>query len=244
MLSSSCDIAQFGIPGYPAMGEKMVVGTNGAAAVWSAIGGVYNRDSVLLSGGVFESLFTSGTSRIGDAVMDSFESAPHGASLSDHYVLLGDPALALGSADELPRAASVPDEMSFDEWQRLTFAPVNMDRAGAEGDANGDGVINRMAYLLGTDAVGSGSDGGFGIWASRRRDDGDLVEVSFWKRRGVNVSQRVSGCSDLQRGDWSDISVSGVRIGRIDGTMEEVILLLNPVHTAKRSVFFKVIVGE
>jgi hypothetical protein len=245
MLSASCDIAQFGIPGYPAMGGKMVTNTNGAAAVWSAIGGVYNRDSVLLSGGVFDSVFTAGTERIGDAVMDSLEAAQNGAALSDHYVLLGDPALAIGSPAAEPRAAVVSDTISYDEWHLVNFAPSATPLESAEdADPNGDGVPNRMAYILGLSAVGGIDE--FIVHSadvSTNAASSDLVELRIWKRRDTTLRYRVKACVDLRNPQWQDAVIEDIRPGQINGTMEEVVLRVKQPDNS-RHLFMCVVVSE
>jgi hypothetical protein len=237
MLSASCDIAQFGIPGYPAMGEKMVVGTNGAAAVWSAIGGVYNRDSIRLSGGVFDSIFAAGTARIGDALMDSFEADSYGASLSDHYVLLGDPALAVGSPDAAPRSAVLSDTIAYSEWKLINFAPASVAaESGENSDPNGDGISNRMAYMLGISAGGAAES--FAVHSALAgvgSGSGKLAELRIWKRRGASLNYRVKSCTDLRNPQWNDAVIDSVRAGRIDGTMEEVILGVSLPHNSKHS---------
>jgi hypothetical protein len=219
------------------MGEKMVVGTNGAAAVWSAIGGVFNCDSILLSGGVFDSVFTAGTSRIGDAVMDSFESVQGGAALSDHYVLLGDPALAVGSPSAAPRSALLADTISYDEWKLVNFAPASVAaESSGSADPNGDGISNRMAYMLGLNATG-GTDGFIVHSASvaANASSADSIELRIWKRRGAALSYRVKVCVDLHNPQWENASIGAARAGRIDGTMEEVILDVNLPQNSKNA---------
>jgi hypothetical protein len=227
------------------MGETMITDTNGAAAVWSAIGGVYNRDSVRLSGGVFDSLFVAGTSRIGDAIMDSFESVQGGASLSDHYVLLGDPALAVGSPSTAPRAAVLADTMSYDEWHLVNFAPAALAAESAEdADPNGDGISNRMAYMLGLSAVGGVDE--FIVHSadvSTNAASADVVELRIWKRRDTTLRYRVKACVDLRDPQWQDAVIEQIRAGRIDGTMEEVILEVKQPNSSRRA-FMCVVVLE
>jgi len=244
VLSSSCDLAQFGIPGYTSLGEALVTESNGASAVWSATGPAYNRNSVELADGVFESIFSDNTARLGDAIADSFIKNKYGSSLSDSYVLLGDPALAVGSSQAPPRVSVVPDTISFDEWQHLIFAPVNMWHAEADQDADGDGVSNRMAYLLGTDAQGGGAGRGFAIKTSKMSGSKKLAELSFWKRRGEDINVRVSGCENLGVDSWKEVPVESMRQGSSNGTMEEVVLSVRIPDGMNKKVFFRVTVGE
>jgi hypothetical protein len=131
MLMSACDAAQFAIPGYHSLGQELVTGETGAAAVWSAGGQAYNEQSVRLAEGMLKQFSAGATpSRLGDAVADSFAKQADGRNLTRRYNLLGDPALAVKSKSAPPRECMVPADISEKELQQLKYAPCLLTSSG------------------------------------------------------------------------------------------------------------------
>jgi len=247
MVAAACAVGQFGIPGYDALGESLVTAPQGGVvAVWGAGGGQYHADGRRLDAALMEHILQSMADRLGDCVSAATDSlreegvATHAVSV---YNLLGDPATALLTPDAPVGARPQAATMTFEEWQRLTFAPVRMGEAGAQDDPNGDGVVNWMAYVLDTGAVGPADIGRFPLLQVEAHP-GDLIELSFLKRQGAVVYCRVEMRKGLLTGTWADISdrMESQRVGNVVDTMEEVILDVRLPEGSGRTVFLRVLV--
>jgi hypothetical protein len=95
----TCNIALFGFPGFPSLGEELVLhGAGGAAGVWGPSWLAANSDSVKLGGQSLDAFFDRKMKRAGDAVVaavDALRSQGTARELVHLYNYLGDPAVLL-----------------------------------------------------------------------------------------------------------------------------------------------------
>lgn len=99
LSAMTCVIGRFGVPGYDALAEQMLLsGESGAAAVWSPTGLSMNDFAGPLGQNFVKAMFKSENSRLGDAVLEAMNSLVSNAKheyLLNIYNLLGDPAMKI-----------------------------------------------------------------------------------------------------------------------------------------------------
>ncbi len=236
-MAIACAVGQFAIPGYSTLGEALVTDTNGAVAFWGPGGTQYHADGRRIGRELLTGL--QGESRLGDCVRQALtgnsttEVIYHGNAV---YNLLGDPATALVTPDTAVQPVQTPSTLGYDEWRRLTFAPLQEALSGEQDDPNGDGVNNYLAYALDLDPLSEG--GGFGIL---KLEQGDRLRLHLHKRAGAAVAWRIEACSDLAAADWQDVTadIESVETTATDDTMSTDILSLTPSAHANAPVFLR-----
>ncbi|MCP4657331.1 MAG: hypothetical protein GY856_18120, partial [bacterium] len=103
-----CYLGNFSLPGYPTLGEDLVLhAEGGAAAVWSPAGISYNPHRLVLGEAFLEAVFEQGVDVVGDAVLYAQGAAAarlagNRRDILDSQVLLGDPALRLKTKQAVP----------------------------------------------------------------------------------------------------------------------------------------------
>jgi len=112
VLSWSCNILRFDIPGFSSLGEDLL--TKGASAgIFSATGWSNHVDSDALRRGFTEAVFASDAETIGEAMLRAHRAAgDEPVQLHQVYMLLGDPALRLRPAPAEPNLAAGPGNHS------------------------------------------------------------------------------------------------------------------------------------
>ena len=105
VLSWSCNMLRFDIPGFSSLGEELL--TQGATAgIFSATGWSNHVDADALRRGFTEAAFASNAETIGDAMLAAHRAAAGDpVQLHQVYMLLGDPALRLRAAPSDPNPA-------------------------------------------------------------------------------------------------------------------------------------------
>jgi hypothetical protein len=97
-LAMTCSVGNFAIPGYPSLGETMLLKKDGGAfAVWSPSGLSENPSAVLLDQAFFRAAFVDGERVMGDLVRRSLGEleTPAAAYMRSMYNLLGEPVSRL-----------------------------------------------------------------------------------------------------------------------------------------------------
>ncbi len=249
MIAVGCSFGQFSIPGWDALSESMVSAAHGGAvAVWAPCGAQYHVDGWQLDQSILTDLANADRFRFGAGLLGGLSEMAadglpaHGDVL---YNLLGDPATAIQSPDA-PLEGTVPSgTMSFDEWRRLSFAPVAMSVSGRDVDPDGDGVVNFFAYALGQDPANAATQAGLTIHGSRTDASGAL-DLTFRMRAGVNLQWRVDACDDLKTGAWFDVTphVKVRSFGPVRDTMEDITVSLPPLQAETGRGFFRMVVFE
>jgi hypothetical protein len=257
ILAMTCILNRFDIPGFDGFGESWVRTNAGAVAVWAPVCAAYNGDSTVFNAEFFRQLYRPDAARIGDAAVAALKSGAAAGwqpYMLQTYNLLGDPATAFGSAAWTTPVT--PDErdvlpVSYEEWQRINFAPVVLADAGVTGaaaDPDGDGISNAMEYRLNLDPRDGGVQAGLkvaakALWGSDHTPRYGLV---------LPVRQTVSGdptltvevCEDLAAPAWRATSYEIVE--RRDagmGMQEWMICVGDPAGAADR-LFVRIRVHE
>lgn len=164
VVSLSCSLGQFALPGYDCLAEALMLADGGAVAVWAPSSVAYNRESGKLADGLYRAAFREGDIMLGDAIQSATKSYAHDKTAMEIpmiYNLLGDPALQLGGA------ASLGPEGTFEEWKDEQFSDAELaddDIGGADADPDGDGLSNFEEYARG--------------WNPRAADGDDLIVIT------------------------------------------------------------------
>ncbi|MFA6053974.1 MAG: SdrD B-like domain-containing protein [Thermodesulfovibrionales bacterium] len=99
ITAMTCTAGEFAIPGYPAIGQLMLLKNGGGAtAFWSATGLSDNAEAKILNREFYNAVFNSNKRVLGDAVLQAFSKYKTSGSMPfmmDIYTILGDPALKL-----------------------------------------------------------------------------------------------------------------------------------------------------
>jgi len=99
MITMTCLINRFDVPGFDALGEKLLLYNDGGAiAVWGPTGLAIYDELMILDRAFFWSLFNEGKTILGEGILkalESFYSSKGKADVISIYNLLGDPCLQL-----------------------------------------------------------------------------------------------------------------------------------------------------
>lgn len=98
VLGMTCIIGDATVPGYPSIGELLLLEKGkGAYAVWSPTGLSANQPAALLNSAFFQAVFVDRQPVIGDAINTALQrfSAPQARYLRSMYNLLGEPVARL-----------------------------------------------------------------------------------------------------------------------------------------------------
>jgi hypothetical protein len=94
VLGLTCVMGDSSTPGYPSLGETLLLKKDGGAyVVWGASGLSENQKAVMLGQGFFTAAFIEGDTRVGDATMRALAGlgAPNAGHIRRMYSLLGEP---------------------------------------------------------------------------------------------------------------------------------------------------------
>jgi hypothetical protein len=98
-LAMTCSVGNFATPGFPSLGEAMLLRRDGGAfAVWAPSGLSENAAAVRLDRGFFQGAFVDGEKTVGDVVVRSLSeelASPGSAYMRLMYNLLGEPVSRL-----------------------------------------------------------------------------------------------------------------------------------------------------
>lgn len=250
VLAMTCIMGRFGLPGYDCLAETLLTHEGGGAvAVWSPVATMWHRDSFRLDDGAFRSLFTEGTARIGDAALDAMADCAAAGRSRDvlwMYNLLGDPGTAFGHPGSPPRGVVMYEHMTYEEWRRLRFAPVELSHGmgDADADPDDDDVPNDLEFTLALDPRDGGSSSGFHVvrWAAARQSPSAsrCLNASFVKRKiAGDPAFRLELCENLGTGDWYEFTgpVTVVERRDLGGGMEELVIEFVPPEDMAGKVF-------
>jgi hypothetical protein len=107
VTAMTCTINRFAVPGVPSLGEVLLTGTGGAAAVWGPSALADNAQSQLLAERFYHTTADPADPPLGDRIRRAFgdlRSLGGDATLLRIYNLLGDPALRLRHSPAAPGA--------------------------------------------------------------------------------------------------------------------------------------------
>lgn len=153
-----CLIGTFGNPGLTSIGEGFIEAQGGASAMIAAATLISVVDGRVMIETMLDELYQNNRDRMGDAWLAGQ------AKLSEFglfpafngFQLLGDPAMAVGSASSPRLGAPSPVMGSYEEWVEMTFPPSLFDHGmlpDPDEDSDGDGLSNYQEYLAGTDPL-------------------------------------------------------------------------------------------
>ncbi|OQA28136.1 MAG: Limonene hydroxylase [Verrucomicrobia bacterium ADurb.Bin345] len=163
VVSLSCSLGQFALPGYDCLAEALMLANGGAVAVWAPTTVAYNRESGKLADGLYRAVFRDQEPLLGEAIQSATKSYARDKTAMEVpmiYNLLGDPALQLGGT------ASLGTDNAFDDWKQELFSDAELgdpDVGSDEADPDGDGRNNFEEYAFG--------------WNPRVADGGDDLIV-------------------------------------------------------------------
>jgi hypothetical protein len=96
VASLTCSTGRFEVPGFPSLGEALVMKEDGGAvAAWTPSGLSYNSQALILNEALVKSLYDGSTEYLGEAIQDALETFSEEGQLQfmlSIYNLLGDPA--------------------------------------------------------------------------------------------------------------------------------------------------------
>ena len=98
-LAMTCSVGNFGMPGYPSLGETMLLSTGGGSlASWAPSGLSDNAGAVMLDEAFFRAAFVGGEKVLGEIVADAlreYVGAGGAPGMKHLYNLLGEPVCEL-----------------------------------------------------------------------------------------------------------------------------------------------------
>ncbi len=158
VVSLTCAMGQFALPGYDCLSEVLLLAKAGAVAVWSPTGVQFNQCATALANNFYSAAFREGEARIGDAIRRAKERfAVSGSALYtlDMYNLLGDPAMPM-------RGVAFIGAGGYAKWKGSMFTDEELGDPSVSGDGSdpdGDGVANLWEYATGWNPFAADADG-------------------------------------------------------------------------------------
>ena len=204
VVSLSCAIGQFALPGFDCLSEVLLLSTGGAVAVWAPTGESYNRGAQALADVFYRRVFRDGEGILGDAIKNSLKEYdfPGRVYMRKIYNLLGDPAM------KLEGSAFLRADATLQGWGNEQFTAAQLTNetySGFNADPDGDGVPNLMEYAMGWNPNVVDGDSRMtvlGPWQISPNSSGEIV-VSFQRRKGAgDVEIRVQSSPDV-KGGWA-----------------------------------------
>ena len=236
LIIMGCDFARLDIPGYDSIGEMLVTGSGGAAAVFAAVGHVFNSESVRIGDTFFREVFQDHAVRIGDAVLAAWREYPYPGALLYHvesYEILGDPAMVLARAP-YNYATWLPTVFSASQLQDPTVVDPVVD-------PDSDGLANLVEFIMGMNPTNALAVPEFTAGIENLSIDGpaaDYVTVTVNRRKWLEgVELRVEVCSSLDTGQWSSGGgvVELLRQVDMDGEIEaQTFRVIHPLQSGDR----------
>ncbi len=211
VVSLTCAMGQFALPGFDCLGESLLMNAGGAIAVWAPNGVSLNHSSFGLADRLYRAVFRQGCGVLGDAVrraMRDYAALGGSRHVLDSYNLLGDPALRL-------RGAAFAGD--YAAWRKAVFTAEDLaDPALSADDADpdDDGLGHLWEYALGWSP--RLADAGQVLWLTR---EGGLVPPAaydavfcYQRRRNADVDFVLEGSADLS--EWADAAgyVAGTQV--------------------------------
>jgi hypothetical protein len=201
IVSLTCTIGQFSLPGYDCLSEVLVLSAGGAVAVWAPSTLQYNQSGTLMANHLYTAAFRESKVRIGDAIDQAKEDyAAGGIALYavDIYNLLGDPAMHMRGTAFMNPAPSLTG------WKNELFTAAQLADPAASGDGadpDGDLLENLWEYATGWNPFISDTES---IISIRPDADGEAV-FEYQQRKGLSdVDFVLESSPDM--GTWLDAS--------------------------------------
>jgi hypothetical protein len=215
VLSLSCTMGRFCIPGYDALGENLVLQSGGGAiAVWAPSGMSVDQSAAVLGEAFHDALQNSGQNVLGEVMLTAlgtYHASQATKYLPGIYNLLGDPALRIvgrtgaGYATTLA-ARGGPAACAFENWIARAFgnSPGNGPLRTLDADPDGDGAPNLLEYAMGGRPDRPDAESSLRLeTAEVENGDHDLVLVFKRRKNAGDIIFRMETTDDLTSG-WRD----------------------------------------
>ena len=189
VVSLTCSMGQFALPGFDCLSEVLLLSAAGAVAVWSPTSIQYNQCGTVLANNFYTAAFKEGKVRIGDAIRRSkeqFALSDTALDTLDIYNLLGDPAMPL-------RGVAFIGTGGYGGWRSNVFNNAELADpliSGAGADPDGDGIANLWEYATGWNAFVANEHSSIGIW-------GEDFAYPMLSGDAIFEYQRRKGASDV-----------------------------------------------
>lgn len=214
VISLSCSVGQFALPGFDCLSEMLLLAPGGAVAVWSPSGQSYNWSALQLGDVFFREVFFGGKAVVGDAMLAALQTCddPRRDTLRKVYNLLGDPATKLEGV-----AASRPAS-TMQAWSDDMFTDDQLGDPGCGAwysDPDGDGLLNLMEYAMGWNphvADGHADIDIRGPWAVRGDMSGAAV-IRYQRRISAqDLDFQLQASRDMHTWAPADAYVTGTTV--------------------------------
>jgi len=203
VVSLSCAIGQFALPGFDCLSEVLMLSPGGAVAVWSPSGASYNKGANALADIFYRQVFREGEAILGDAILKALRQyeVPGLTYMKGIYNLLGDPAMKLAGV------AFIRPGSTLESWQGEVFSDEELDEEsfGAfDADPDGDGVPNLMEYAMGWNPHVADGDGRIMIFGPWELGIGDAIIRYQRRKSATDIDFQLQASLDLST--WEDAS--------------------------------------
>jgi hypothetical protein len=221
LTAMTCLLNRYSMPGYQSLSASMLLSADGGIIGSIAPTGYSYHDSAQrLSRDLYIAVFHEGQRFLGSAMhyaQKRFAARGDRTWLLQTYTLLGDPAL------ELKRPAAT----SYDDWRGDWFSasPGQDEDPGNDlADPDGDGLVNRVEYALGTSPVQPDARRGLRVLSAAGESGAGEMTVAFVRRRdAADVRYVFEASADLAA--WCDVTAAASlteNIPQDDGLTERV----------------------
>ncbi len=248
VVTLSCLIGQYALPGYDCLAEALMLAPGGAAAVWAPSGLSLNCRAMRLADSFYRAIF-DGEGVLGSAIIKSLRQCRGRSPRPDAmrvYNLLGDPAM------KLKGTAFAGPTLTLESWQNECFssdALADPEVGGLGADPDGDGVENLMEYAMGWNPHEADGDSGLSIHGPWALDVNGLGEahVPYRRRTGVeDVNFQLQFSTDAVNWFASDAFVQDMVVtDNGDGLTETVWTCLSiPSSQPQQRLFVRLVVSR
>ncbi|MBN1268456.1 MAG: hypothetical protein JXB04_02630 [Kiritimatiellae bacterium] len=246
VVSLSCVVGQFALPGFDCLSETLLLSPGGAVAVWSPTGESYNHGAEILASGLYRTLFQGGEKVLGDAVVRTLgEFDQPWVYMLKIYNLLGDPAM------DMQGAAFIRPVSTLQDWAQQQFTAGELaDPAvsGFDADPDGDHVENLMEYAMGWNPHVADGDSGLlikGPWEIYADPSGEAYIYYQRRKTAADLEFQLQASPDLLGWGPADAYVTGTVVTDDENGLTETVQVgLTIPPTEPRHLFIRLLVRQ